>query len=232
MPLPASPVTISPRNFDAWWAATGEWVEPPNQRRNGESGVMRIHDPEYGVLYIKRQTNHLYRNWQHLMGRPTVLREKDVIEGFMRAAVAVPDIVFCDARKQEGQWQALLVTRALDGYISLFHWYKHGARNRISNDAHERLLRNIGKTLAQFHLHGWQHTCLYAKHIFLTEEPKVDGLPAIALLDLEKGRQLSSPARAAKRDLSQLRRHSKMWNDADWQHVLEGHRLVFGRSVV
>lgn len=221
----------SARTFDDWWSRDGEWVEPPNQRRNGESGVKRVHDSELGLVYIKRQTNHLYRDLRYPLGRPTVLREQDVIEGFARAGVTVPDIVFCGARKRQGEWQALLVTRALDGYESLFHWYKHGHRDGMSDDTHARLLRTIGKTLARFHRHGWQHTCLYAKHIFLTAEPRVDGLPAIALLDLEKGRQLPSPVRAARRDLAQLRRHSKMWSEADWLHVLEGHRIEFGRSV-
>ena len=155
-----------------------------------------------------------------------------MIEGFALAGVTVPEILFCGARKQGSEWQALLVTRALEGYESMFHWYKHGRRASISEENHRRLLRAIGKTLAQFHNHGWQHTCLYAKHIFLTEDPRVDGLPAIALLDLEKGRKLPSTLRAARRDLEQLRRHSKMWSAADWPEVLEDHRLEFGRAVL
>ncbi len=220
------------RTFDDWWACDGEWVEPPNQRRNGESGVKRFTDESLQVFYIKRQTNHLYRDFRHPFGRPTVLREQDVIRGFMQAGVTVPEIVFCGARKQQGEWQALLVTKALDGYESLFHWYKAGRRAALSEEHHAQLLRTIGKTLAQFHLHGWQHTCLYAKHIFLTREMQADGLPAIALLDLEKGRCLPNTTRAAKRDLAQLRRHSKMWNTADWSHLLEGHKEAFGRSVL
>ena len=30
--------------FEFYWNQKGEWVEEPNQRRGGESGVQRIHD--------------------------------------------------------------------------------------------------------------------------------------------------------------------------------------------
>ena len=30
------------QEFDNWWARTGEWVEEPNQRRGGESGVQLL----------------------------------------------------------------------------------------------------------------------------------------------------------------------------------------------
>ena len=224
--------TSTERDFDDWWQCEGEWVEPPNVRRNGESGVKRVQDPVLGMLHLKRQTNHLYRDLRHPLGRPTVLREQDAIDGFAQAGVTVPRIVFCDARKQQGEWRALLVTHELAGFESLFHWYKRGRRAALGEEAHTRLLQKIGETLARFHQAGWQHTCLYAKHIFLTADNGADGLPAVAVLDLEKARRLPSPVRAARRDLQQLRRHSKMWAKSDWEQMLAGHRNVFGRAVL
>lgn len=224
--------TAAAHDFDDWWQCEGEWVEPPNVRRNGESGVKRVSHPQLGLLYLKKQTNHLYRDLRHPLGRPTVLREQDAIDGFAAAGVTVPQIVFCEARRTNGQWQALLVTHALDGFESMFHWYKHGYRAALGEDDHIRLLRKIGSTLAQFHLAGWQHTCLYAKHIFLTAGNGADGLPDVAVLDLEKARRLPSPVRAARRDLRQLRRHSKMWAKSDWEAVLAGHQEIFGRTVL
>lgn len=218
-------------DFETWWQCEGEWVEPPNVRRNGESGVKRVQHAQHGLVYLKKQTNHLYRDLRHPFGRPTVLRERDVINGFAAAGVTVPRILFCDARQQDGQWQAILVTYALEGFESLFHWHKHGHRNALDDATHARLLHKIGGTLARFHLAGWQHTCLYAKHIFINSQPEADGLPAVALLDLEKGRRLPSAAFVARRDLQQLRRHSKMWANADWDAVLAGHAAVFGRTV-
>lgn len=219
-------------NFDYWWHCEGDWVEPPNVRRNGESGVKRVQHPELGTLYLKRQTNHLYRDLRYPFGRPTVLREQDAIKGFAAAGVRVPTIVFCEARQEQTQWQALLVTHALEGFESMFHWYKGSYRAALGEEAHAHLLKKIGGTLARFHLAGWQHTCLYSKHIFLTTENENDGLPAVAVLDLEKARRWPSPAWAARRDLDQLRRHSKMWAKADWDAMTEGHKMVFGRSVL
>ncbi|MCC7516900.1 MAG: InaA protein [Pseudomonadales bacterium] len=230
----SNPSTTTPDtpDFETWWQCEGEWVEPPNVRRNGESGVKRVQHAQHGLVYLKKQTNHLYRDLRHPFGRPTVLRERDVIAGFAAAGVTVPRVLFCGARRQNGQWQAILVTHALDGFESLSHWYKHGHRNALDDAAHTRLLHKIGGTLARFHLAGWQHTCLYAKHIFIHAQPEADGLPAVALLDLEKGRRLPSPAFAARRDLQQLRRHSKMWQPPDWEQVLVGHAQVFGRTVL
>ena len=50
--------------FEFYWNQQGEWVEEPNQRRGGESGVQRIHDGEGRLLYAKRQVGHTYRSWR------------------------------------------------------------------------------------------------------------------------------------------------------------------------
>ena len=63
--------------FDRWWHSPGEWVEPANQRRGGESGVCLLQhwDTNRPRLYCKRQSGHLYRSLRHPLGRPTILRE-------------------------------------------------------------------------------------------------------------------------------------------------------------
>jgi hypothetical protein len=45
--------------FDAWLQLPGEWVEAPNIRRGGESGVKRIVGPNGQLLYRKQQVGHL-----------------------------------------------------------------------------------------------------------------------------------------------------------------------------
>ena len=49
--LPAREARTS--TFQRWWNTQGEWVEEPNQRRAGESGVQRIRlrDPQQPLLY-------------------------------------------------------------------------------------------------------------------------------------------------------------------------------------
>lgn len=212
------------KTFDEWWQCEGDWVEQPNVRRQGESGVKRARDPELGTVYIKRQTGHLYRDLRHPFGRPTVLRERDALAAFAACGVEVPVLVFCDTRQQGGDWQSVLVTRELAGYLEMRRWYRAGGREQLGEPDHQRLLHKIGHTLARIHRQRWQHTCLYPKHIFLSQHADADGLPHVALLDLEKCRRMPTRAWAARRDLDQLRRHARLWQPADWQQVLAGHR--------
>ncbi len=55
--------------FDFYWRQQGEWVEEPNQRRGGESGVQRLNDASGKLLYAKRQVGHIYRSLLHPFGR-------------------------------------------------------------------------------------------------------------------------------------------------------------------
>ncbi|MDN5517102.1 MAG: hypothetical protein L0G82_17835, partial [Pseudomonas sp.] len=50
--------------FDRWWHSPGEWVEPANQRRGGESGVRLLQhwDTNRPLLFCKRQSGHIYRS--------------------------------------------------------------------------------------------------------------------------------------------------------------------------
>src|SRR5690606_4943115 len=70
--------------FEQWWQLQGEWVEEPNQRRGGESGVQRLQVDQGQLLYAKRQVGHLCRSLSHPFGRPTVLRERDALLGLSR----------------------------------------------------------------------------------------------------------------------------------------------------
>lgn len=85
--------------FEFYWNQKGEWVEEPNQRRGGESGVQRIHDANERLLYAKRQVGHTYRSWRYPLGRPTVLRERDALVAMNRLSVGVPELVYCGARQ-------------------------------------------------------------------------------------------------------------------------------------
>ncbi|AZD62651.1 InaA protein [Pseudomonas chlororaphis subsp. aurantiaca] len=215
--------------FDYFWNQQGEWVEEPNQRRGGESGVQRLPGTDGRVLYAKRQVGHIYRSWLHPFGRPTVLREQDALKGLSQLNVEVPHLVFCGAqRDSQGQWRALLVTEALDGFVEIDHWYAAGERERHGEALHERVLKELAATLARMHRGRWQHGCLYSKHVFVRvmgegEAAKVD----IALLDFEKCRQRLTAKRAAAHDMKQLRRHSS-WSTTDWDKLnyFIGRRLA------
>ena len=215
--LPGLPACSS--TFDRWWEAPGEWVEEPNQRRDGESGVQRLRRADAGQpqLYCKRQRGHLYRSLAHPFGRPTALREYAALRAIERLGIRVPRVVYCAARKQDGRWQALLVSEALDGFVSLEDWYRGDPRATHGEALQRDMLRSLARTLARLHRAGWQHGCLYPKHLFVRVhgtggEARVE----IALLDLEKSRRRLLRQRASHRDLSQLRRHTPGMPASDW----------------
>jgi len=123
------PTVAEGKGFDFYWEQRGEWVEEPNQRRGGESGVQRVITETGQLIYIKRQVGHIYRSWLHPLGRPTVLRERDALVGLSELGVRVPEMIFCGAQRDErNQWRALLVTKALDGFQELENWYAAGGR--------------------------------------------------------------------------------------------------------
>lgn len=108
--------------FNHWWATEGDWVEEPNYRRNGMSGVQCV-ERNGKKLYVKRMTYHLFHSVRYPFGRPTIVREVAVIKELERAGVIVPKIVFGEAVKIEGEWRALLVTEDMAGFISIADWY-------------------------------------------------------------------------------------------------------------
>ncbi|MCD5993375.1 InaA protein [Pseudomonas sp. CDFA 602] len=230
--LKESDASSTKNGFGHFWSERGEWVEEPNVRRGGESGVQRVITGDGATLYSKRQTGHTYRSWLHPFGRPTVLRERDALEGLRKLGVGVPEIVYCGAeRDQQHGWRALLVTVALDGFEEIDHWIAGGARARHGELLYEQALNEVGTTLARMHLGRWQHSCLYSKHIFV----RVSGEGAqaraeVALLDLEKGRRRLTAYSAAQHDMKQLKRHSS-FSAADWQKLVYFYQAAFGSSI-
>ncbi|MGI0116317.1 lipopolysaccharide kinase InaA family protein [Zooshikella sp. RANM57] len=205
-------------SFEDWWQCKGAWVEPPNRRRGGESGVQRLLFPEQVQLYCKRQQGHLYHSFCHPFGRPTILREWHALHMFQRIGIQVPRTVYCSARKYSGQWQALLITEPLAGFISLEAFYQQP----LERGQREKVLHAVAKTLRHLHLARWQHGCCYPKHIFVKAQPNEHASNVqVALLDLEKSRQRLTVKKASTHDLRQLFRHSPYMAQKDEQYFLK-----------
>ncbi|MHC8307090.1 lipopolysaccharide kinase InaA family protein [Pseudomonas sp. PB3P13] len=218
--------------FDHFWSQRGEWVEPPNVRRGGESGVQRIKDSDGHLFYAKRQTGHIYRSWLHPFGRPTVLREQDALIGVRKIGVHVPEIVFCGAKRDPvHKWRALLVTKSLDGFEEIEHWYAGGGRERHGEAVHDRVLEDLAQNLSRMHKGRWQHSCLYIKHVFVRVTGEGDAAQVeTALIDLEKCRQRLTADRAALHDMKQLRRHSS-FSTGDWKKLVYFYETAFGSAI-
>lgn len=229
----AAGTDVAPQDrFDYYWNQQGEWVEEPNVRRGGESGVQRVIGRDGQLLYAKRQTGHIYRSWLHPFGRPTVLRELDALTGVSKLGVRVPEIVFCGAQPDpQYKWRALLVTKSLDGFDELEKWEASGGRAQYGEAVYERVLKDLAENLARMHKGRWQHSCIYIKHVFVRvtgegESAKVE----VALIDLEKCRQRLTAHRAAAHDMKQLRRHSS-FNGADWKKLVYFYETAFGSAI-
>ena len=229
----AAETEVAPKDrFDYYWNQRGEWVEEPNVRRGGESGVQRVVGRDGQLLYAKRQTGHIYRSWLHPFGRPTVLRELDALTGVSKLGVRVPEIVFCGAQPDpQYKWRALLVTKSLDGFNELEKWEAAGGRAQYGEAVYERVLKDLAENLARMHKGRWQHSCIYIKHVFVRvtgegESAKVE----VALIDLEKCRQRLTAHRAAAHDMKQLRRHSS-FSATDWKKLVYFYETAFGSAI-
>lgn len=213
-------------DFERWWQSEGVWVEAANQRRGGESGVQRLKPlvPGGPTLYCKRQTGHLFYSLLHPFGRPTALRELQAYRAYAQAGVNVPRLVYGATRRHQGQWQALLVTEELTGFVSLDEWYLKHARDTDSQ-VKAALLEQVAVMLARLHRARWQHGCCYPKHVFVRVTPRTDAQPLIetAMLDLEKSRRRWRTRDASFRDLRQLRRHRGQIPERDLDYLQQIH---------
>lgn len=217
--------------FDYWLAQPGEWVEEPNSRRGGFSGMQRIVATSGETLYRKYQVNHCYRDVHHPGGAPTVLREQRALLAFSALGICVPTIVYCGARRKStsGQWEAVLVTEELPGFDSIENYYDRGDCRRWTESLRTQAFQKIGDMLARLHQGCWQHGSLYPKHIFLRVnelEEQVD----VALLDLEKSRPRFTVKQAASHDMRQFRRRVP-WTDAEWRAMEAGYQQQMGWTV-
>lgn len=215
----------SVKTFESWWSTIGAWVEQPNERRGGKSGVQILHPstPNNSTLYSKRQIGHDFRSLRFLRARPTAFREKIALEKLPKLGINVPELVFYGAEKRAGTWHAILVTKALEGFISLDDWYKQDKPSEIGQQLQSKLIKNIAAMLARLHNAGWQHNCCYANHIFVRADITNQTVDS-ALLDLEKARPRWAIRKAARNDIQQLKRHRGLMPENDWQQLLAEYR--------
>ncbi|MEB3734286.1 lipopolysaccharide kinase InaA family protein [Halopseudomonas pachastrellae] len=149
--------------FSGWVArATGRRA---HERRDGNSGVQRLTDQD-PTLYLKRQTAISAARCVIPLTSHCGARSLGLGRLSRRWCACAADPL-CGARKQQGQWQGLLVTEELRDFISLDEWYAGDARAQHGEAVHRHLLRELASCLSLAHNAGLQHGCLYSKHIFI-----------------------------------------------------------------
>lgn len=180
--------------FGALWRLPEQWVEPPNVRRGGWSGVTRL-TLDGVTVYVKRQKGQLrrfsHRPWR---SRPTYYHEFLALNRLSR--VGVPVVEWLLYAEQDDA--AILVTRAPSGFVDL------KTLSEMENGSHlQAAASRLGVALALMHALRWQHGACYPAHLLIHPETL-----AVRMLDLERCRRRRSRAVASKADLDQLTRRA------------------------
>jgi hypothetical protein len=204
-------------DFETLWKLELPPLDVANETRGGISTValLVLTTADFGDcrLVVKRQRNHQSRTWRHpLRGVPTLQKEFQNIRCFNHYGLAtVEPVYFARWRDDEGI-RAILITEYLEGYQSfdtcLEAWTK-------SSDplvgSREVVLRTAAALIARMHLLGFQHNCLYPKHLFVnSRSPR----PDVRLIDLEKAGRRVFARRRMTRDLGAFFRRSDFWTPA------------------
>lgn len=204
-------------DFDSLWAVQLEAVDEPNVERGGWSSVFRL-ELDSVAFYLKRQSNHLTRSLAHPLGEPTFAREFRNICRYERLGVPALQASFFGQRKVGSEWRAVLLTRALDGWMDLDTWLKKWPQ--LGDDQRQAILRATGELARTLHRAGQMHGCFYPKHIFLREQA---GSWRACLIDLEKTRPLLLGQRDRIKDLEPLLRRAGCIGDDGVRWLLSAY---------
>ena len=204
-------------SFDALWSVQLTAVDEPNVERGGWSSVFRL-ELDDSAFYLKRQSNHLTRTLAHPFGEPTFAREFRNIRRYAQLGVPALQASFFGQRKVDGERRAILLTRALDGWMDLDGWLKRWPE--LNEPRRQAIIGAVGALAHTLHQAGQMHGCFYPKHIFLREQ---DGHWQACLIDLEKTRPLLLGRRDRIKDLEPLVRRASCIGDQGVRHLLNAY---------
>lgn len=213
LPGEGSPAEI----FEAFWRMPCEWFEKPNSRRGGWSGVSR-HVLENGQsIFLKRLENHCYRDpWRFGRRTPTFRREWRASGRLRRLGIRVPEILLYAEREDGVRHQAIMVSRALDGYRTLLACLAEAGEDTVRRRS---LVEAAVQAVVTLHRSGFQHNHMAAKHLLLREDGS--GGWETCLVDLEKVTPCLLRSLAAVRDLSGLLRHTPTLLPEERRHLVQ-----------
>lgn len=213
-------------HFDAIWNLEAGWFEEPNKRRGGWSGVSRINiQTKLGTtvgVFLKRQENHNTKVWTNpFKGVPTFYKEFKNILNFVAHDVPTVEPVYFAYRYEKGKTQAILMTKELEGFNSLDSVDYVGNSALMQNPSNRgQLISSVAEAIRKMHGHGYQHNCLYGKHIFVRPAGKKW---EVKFIDLEKLSRIFFKKKAMKRDLYTLPRHISGWRRNDRVKFLKNY---------
>ena len=190
----------------AGWSETGRYLLPIPYKNNL-------------AFYIKRQQNYTRFHWRSpIRGQPTLARELINLMLCDRHHIPVVTPLIYLSRDQGGCRQAILVTQALDDMQAL---NESSAILALSRTNKKHLLKKIADELRKLHDIGYQHGCLYPKHIFYRIDVGNNNEPQICFIDLEKMHRTRFYNKGIRRDLDSLNRHDHLFSFRDRQFFLQ-----------
>ena len=170
------------------------------------------------AYYLKRQSNDLTRTLHAPFGEPSFAREFRNISRYNKLGIPALQAAFFGERKVKGDVQAILLTRALDGWDDLDSLLQRWSE--LTSAQHSAILKACGQLARQLHGVRQVHGCFYPKHIFL----QADGDAYRAqLIDLEKTRPLLFGMRDRVKDLEPLLRRAPEWSEAQLRELLAAY---------
>jgi hypothetical protein len=204
-------------DFDALWDVPRDIIDEPGTLRDGWSGVVSL-ELEASGFYLKRQSNCLTRSVHRPFGEPTLAREFRTINRYQSLGIPSLYAVFYGERKVKGEHRAILMTRALDGWVDLDallqQWPTLNAHQRLA------ILQSCGQLARTLHSAGQVHGCFYPRHVFLRS--RSDAYLA-QLIGLEKTRPALFGWRDRIKDLESLLRQTPIWNEAEVHDFLAAY---------
>lgn len=209
-------------SFEAIWTLETEWFEPPNNRRDGWSGVIKyqLKEPsgKHTWVFIKRQENHNCKTILHpINGVPTFRREFDNIQSLSKRNIPSLTALYYNERAQEDAAQAILITLSLEGYQS----FEQYCTENTSTEQRSEVMSRAGFVIRKLHESHYRHNCLYAKHLFVKSDDKnnVD----VKLIDLEKLKWLPFYSQIRRNDLSRIIRRGEPMTFSDLAIMLKSY---------
>jgi len=189
--------------FDDWWGLDLAAVDETNTGRGGWSTVFKLQRGDKS-FFVKRQANHLSRSLSScFFARPTFKLELDQIHRYRKHHIPSIEPVFFGSMKSHGEYQAILVTEALEEYCALDELLSDPIK--MATWDRQDLCVSIASSIAQLHAAGIEHYNLYPKHIFVRNHL---GVIDVRFIDLETSRRHFGIMKRRLRDIETLSRRT------------------------
>ncbi|TLM66186.1 MAG: lipopolysaccharide kinase [Deltaproteobacteria bacterium] len=208
--------------FDALWRLELTAVDEPNVENGGWSSVCQL-ELDGSRFFLKRQVNFFTRTLHRPLGETTAAREFRNIRRYQRLGIPALDAVFYGERKVAGELRAILLTRALDGWLPLLDLLPEWGRR--PPDERQRIIAACADLVGRLHAARLKHGCLYTKHLFLHEQ---SGEWQGCLIDLEKTRRNLWGWRDTVRDIETFLRSVAIWSEEEQRLFLDRYLRVSG----